>query len=73
METICKKCGYSYDNQSNMYGKICVCCGSFIEPEEIPHFVAKNSEIDNSYKNKAINKVKEKLLKIWRNKDDNKI
>ncbi len=63
----CKSCGKKFVGHSNVYGKICTGCGSFIEPDSEPEFVRKNKEINKENQNK----VREALKKSEENKNGN--
>lgn len=59
---ICKKCGYEMINNYNNYGRICLNCGCFTEPEDI-EIVKNNKKIQEKYAEIAINKIKDDYRK----------
>ena len=61
-QTTCSSCGHIYDGHINVYGKICIYCGTFIEPEIEIKMVQENVEIKEKYKEIAISKVRDKLM-----------
>ena len=61
-QTVCNSCGHVYNDHANVYGKICIHCGSFIEPEIELEMVKENIAIKEKYKKIAISKVKDKLM-----------
>jgi len=60
--TECPTCGKVYDGHMNVYGKICLYCGSFIEPDIVQEMVKNNVSIKEKYSTIAIDKIREKLL-----------
>lgn len=66
MDTICKICGQVYEDQNNIYGKICTYCGSFIEPEKVPDFICNNIKERDKYIKEARKKIKDRIIKEQR-------
>jgi len=60
-QATCSFCGHVYDGHINAYGKMCIYCGTFIEPEIEPRMVRESLDAKEKYKKIAINKVREKL------------
>jgi hypothetical protein len=67
---ICKNCGHEMIGNENHYGKLCLNCGFFIEPESDIKLVNDNKKIKEKYSLIAINKIRDKFLNGG-NKDDN--
>ena len=60
-QTICSHCGHVYDGHANIYGKMCIYCGTFIETEIELRMVRENLDIKEKYRKIAISKVRERL------------
>jgi len=69
---ICKNCGHEMVGCDNHYGKLCLNCGFFIEPESDIQLVRDNKKVKEKYSLIAINNIKDKFLNRG-DKDDNKI
>ena len=46
---ICKNCGHEMIGNENHYGKLCLNCGFFIEPESDIKLVSENKKIKEKY------------------------
>lgn len=69
----CPNCGYTQkyvgdENYTNYYGRICTNCGTFIDPEIIPQFIANNKNkqdfLKQTLKNQLKRKIAEKKLNL---------
>lgn len=57
---ICQECGYVFTGHSNMFGKICIQCNSYIPPEDELPIVKENKHSYELMKQKLYEYLKQR-------------
>jgi Zn ribbon nucleic-acid-binding protein len=59
---VCPECGHIYKHYSNLYGKVCICCGYIMETDFIPKTCRDNIKKKEEMKEKVLKHIKKKIL-----------